>query len=61
MKIALTKHEQILIITALQETETLIGTALANKILAQDPANDGPEVEILRTVPDRWPGEGWDQ
>jgi hypothetical protein len=52
MKITVSEHERTIIILALQTVNTLVTVALANKILAQDPADEGSEVTILR--------EGWD-
>lgn len=47
MKITVTDHERHMIITALRDCNTLISVSLANKILMQDPADDGPEIPIL--------------
>lgn len=48
MKITVSEHERTIIILALQTVDTLVTVALANKILAQDPADEGSEITILR-------------
>ena len=58
MKIEVTEHERNLIVAALQSINTLIAVSLSAKIYSQDAADDGPEVDIVRT-PFQYP-EGWD-
>jgi DNA-directed RNA polymerase subunit L len=53
MKIQVTEHEKMMIVVALQAYGTTLGDVLASKILAQsapDPADDGPEVELIRAL-----------
>ena len=58
MKIKVSDHELHVIVQALREYKTLISVSLASKILAQDGADDGPEINILHNVnlPEGWDG-----
>ena len=47
MKIQVTEHELLIILEALKSQQTVIAMHLAAKLNAQDPAEDGPEVDIL--------------
>jgi hypothetical protein len=51
MKIYLTEHERTVIADTLIDVGTVIALHLANKLLAQDTADDGPEVAILSVEP----------
>ena len=55
MKVNLTEHERDIVICVLREANSMIAIALAEKINNQNPAEDGPEVEILNIN-----REGWD-
>lgn len=50
MKIEVTDHERHIIITALRDIGTLVSVSLANKILMQDPADEGAEIPILQNA-----------
>lgn len=54
MKIDVTEHERNLIVQALLSVGTLVATTLAAKLHCQDPADNGPEVDILSVE-----GAGW--
>jgi hypothetical protein len=58
MKINLTQHERNIVIAALVSVGTVISMHLAEKINQQDPAEDGSEVAILKSLAHL--PEGWD-